>query len=83
MIIVGQPHTLKHLKDIGFKTFPKMFDESYDDIIDNDERLKFIMDEVERLCKLPQETLKQKYIESFDSIKHNADFLKERYAINN
>lgn len=83
MIIVGQPHTLKHLKDIGFKTFPKMFDESYDDIIDNDERLKFIMDEVERLCKLPQENLKQKYIESFDSIKHNTNFLKERYAINN
>lgn len=79
-IIVGQPHTLEYLKDSGFKTFPKMFDESYDNIEDDDERLQFILNEVERLCKLPRENLKQKYIESFDSIKHNMDLVKERYC---
>ena len=35
MIILGQPYTLKHLRKLGFKTFPDMFDESYDEIEDD------------------------------------------------
>ena len=29
-ILLGQPYTLKHLKDKGFETFSEVIDESYD-----------------------------------------------------
>jgi len=50
-IIVGRPHILKHLRDIGYKTFSPFIDESYDDIEDDELRLQKIMDIVEHMCK--------------------------------
>jgi hypothetical protein len=38
-IIVGAPKSIQHLKDKGYKTFSKWFDESYDNIIDHHQRL--------------------------------------------
>jgi len=37
-IIVGPKHTLKYLKELGFKTFDHLWDESYDDA-DQEKRL--------------------------------------------
>lgn len=50
-IIAGRPHILKHLRDIGYKTFSPFIDESYDDIEDDELRLQRIMDIVEHMCK--------------------------------
>lgn len=50
-IILGPPKTLQHLKNLGFKTFSKWWDESYDSIEDHHNRFiavynltKFILD---------------------------------------
>jgi len=38
-IIIGQTGSLKYLKQLGYKTFDKFIDESYDSIINNEERI--------------------------------------------
>lgn len=54
-ILAGPPHSLKHLRRIGYKTFSPMINESYDDITNGVARLLAIVDEVERLSKFSDE----------------------------
>ena len=42
MLVVGTPRTLLTLKELGFKTFPEFFNETYDDEVDPDKRMKLI-----------------------------------------
>lgn len=51
-IIFNRPHTLKHLKSMGFMTFEKWFDESYDDVVDDLQRMEKIVLEVKRLTTI-------------------------------
>jgi len=51
-IIANRPHTLKVIRQFGFLTFNKWFDESYDDIEDDWQRLDAIAKEVNRLSKI-------------------------------
>ena len=81
MIILGQPYSLKHLRKSGFKTFPDMFDESYDEIEDDNERFFTVMDQVEKLCHEPYETLYERYVKCFDSILHNQEVIKKKYNL--
>tara|TARA_Y100001963_G_C6783167_1_gene451101 strand:+ start:174 stop:1589 length:1416 start_codon:yes stop_codon:yes gene_type:complete len=77
-ILMAAPHSLKYLKEFGYKTFPKIFDESYDDIEDTVERLFFIVDEVERVCNLKSNKLHELYVDyALPIIRHNQqNFLK-------
>ena len=43
-IIIGQRHSLSRLRDIGYKTFHTIWDESYDMIEDPKERMTAIID---------------------------------------
>ena len=70
-LIFGRPHTLRHLKDIGFKTFDNMFDESYDDEMDDLKRYNMVLNEIERLCKCSHEDLQMMYNDSIDIFLHN------------
>lgn len=51
-VIFGRPGIIKGLHKLGFKTFSPYFDESYDDIIDDDERFDAIFNEITRLIHL-------------------------------
>lgn len=51
-ILVSYPKTLKFLRECGYKTFSPYIDESYDEIEDDNLRLKTIVSEIERLCKM-------------------------------
>lgn len=59
-IIVSIPYSLKYLKDLGFKTFDFLIDESYDSILDCNERIKKIVDEVDRLNNMSFENFVNK-----------------------
>jgi hypothetical protein len=74
-ILFGNTGVLRYLKREGFKTSPYMFDESYDDISDNNERFLFVMNEIEKFCQLSYDEKKEKYIKSFDNILHNQKVL--------
>jgi 16S rRNA G1207 methylase RsmC len=51
-VVFGRPGTLKGLHKLGFKTFSPYFNESYDDIIDDNERFDAIFNEITRLINL-------------------------------
>jgi hypothetical protein len=51
-IIHNLAGVLSHLKDMGFLTFERWFDESYDEETDDNKRLIKITDEVKRLSEL-------------------------------
>ena len=50
-ILASTPHSLRGLRALGFLTFSPWIDESYDDIINPNDRLAAITDEVDRLHK--------------------------------
>ena len=51
-IVYGNPNTLKYLKEIGYKTFDKWIDESYDCEFDEEKRSRLIVLEIYKLQKL-------------------------------
>ena len=61
MIIVGNPYTLQALRNIGFKTFPILFDEGYDIIEDPESRMLHIKKEITKLCEMPTTKAHQLY----------------------
>jgi hypothetical protein len=50
-IIFGNPHSLKKLKELGYKTFDKWWDESYDKELDVNSRFKKIISILEEIAK--------------------------------
>jgi len=50
-IIFGNPHSLKKLKELGYKTFDKWWDESYDKELDVNNRFKKIISILEVIAE--------------------------------
>jgi DNA-binding MurR/RpiR family transcriptional regulator len=76
-IIVGTSGIVKYLKSLGFETFPELFDESYDDIVETNKRLVKVMNEVERVCKIPESALKDIYKDLLSKVVHNQNKIFE------
>jgi hypothetical protein len=73
-IVMGQPGILKHLRDMGFKTFHGWWDESYDDIQDPNERFAALLKLYEELNSYSHKTLADMMYEMVDVLEYN--FLK-------
>jgi len=56
-LMISSPYTLKYLKKLGYKTFNKWWDESYDDELDLDTRLNMIIKILEDLNKKSEKEL--------------------------
>jgi len=69
--LVGAPGNLAYLKSYGFRTFDRWIDESYDSEQDPDQRLIKIVDELDKLCKLPESELMKMYNEMQDILEYN------------
>lgn len=69
--LVGAPGNLAYLKGYGFKTFDRWIDESYDLEKDPDQRLKKIVHELDRLCKLNPQDLDTIYQEMQQTLEYN------------
>ena len=71
-IVLGGRGTLKHLKKLGFQTFPELFDESYDSIINHTDRLLAVVDSVEKACKIDDKEFHDIYCrEIIPKVYHN------------
>jgi len=70
-IILSTAYYLKTLKELGFKTFDKWWDESYDLEEDNDLRLKKIFETIRYVSKLTERDVKKIYIDMKDTLYHN------------
>ena len=57
-IVVGPPNSLEYLKSYGFQTFSKYWDESYDKILDANERMDAIIQVVDRISSMGEREYK-------------------------
>ena len=74
-LLVGGPKSLEILKDHGFKTFDPWICEEYDNIIDPFDRMEAILAEIDRLTKLPLDTIQDYMLECNDILEHNRTHL--------
>lgn len=70
-ILVAAPHALEKLRNLGFQTFSRWWDESYDDIEDDQSRLEAICKLVDNLDSHPLEWFQNFYKEAEDVLVHN------------
>jgi nucleoside-diphosphate-sugar epimerase len=73
-IILGNPYTLKYLKEIGFKTFDKWIDESYDNMENVNDRMIHITKE---LCKFKEKSIDELKIireEMYEICEYNKNY---------
>jgi hypothetical protein len=66
-MLLAAPGNLSYLRSYGFKTFDGIIDESYDKIIDNDERIDAVVKQIQWYCNLSSEE-KQNVIERLTPI---------------
>ena len=61
-IVIATPGTLAEIQSFGFETFPELWDESYDSIVDFDQRLNVIIQQVQQFdpAQLNQPIVQQK-----------------------
>jgi hypothetical protein len=78
-IIFGNPYTLLELKNLGFKTFDKWIDESYDNESNTNKRFELAYSEVKRLSEMDIDEIHELYYEMFDVLEHNFNRLVSIY----
>lgn len=79
-MISGNKHSLKKLKEFGYKTFSQWIDESYDNLGSYQERSKAIAKELKRISKLPLDTLISIRKEMEEVVLHNRNLYFKRIA---
>jgi hypothetical protein len=75
-IIVSGPNSLAYFKKLGFKTFDRWWDESYDQEHNHTTRLLKIFDLIDTIGNTPIGELHKKYIEMTDVLEYNFEVLK-------
>lgn len=70
-IIVGPPYTLEYIKSLGFKTFNKWWEESYDQETDHQKRMYLILDLIEKIGNLSFNELQEIYQEMIPTLNYN------------
>lgn len=78
-VYVATPGSLKVLKDKGYKTFDKWWSEEYDNIIDNEERLKAICELYKEMSNWTHEDWKNIVYEMKGTLIHNANLYIKQY----
>jgi hypothetical protein len=76
-VLVSTHGSLKELRRRGYKTFAPYINESYDDIVDDDERLDAIVNEINRLCNLSEQELIQFTYAIKEIVEHNSTHFKQ------
>ena len=75
-IVVAEHNHLKHLHELGYKTFSSIWDESYDSIENTQERFEAVMKLSEDLCSRSLDQLHDMYVSVRDILEHNHNLLK-------
>jgi nucleoside-diphosphate-sugar epimerase len=77
-IILGNPQTIKKLKEMGYKTFDKWWDESYDDELDFKKRIEMITNIIKNFEIKSKEQLIGLRQEMVDVLKHNQEVFRKQ-----
>jgi hypothetical protein len=78
-ILASTPGSLSYLRSYGFQTFSEVWDESYDDIVEHDLRLRAIVREMEKISQWSENEKhkKQKLINSITDYNRKLFFSQE------
>jgi len=71
-IIIGPPYTLKKLRELGYKSFNRCIDESYDSIEDNEERMNAVIELCTNIAAMSLDDIHKLYLELKPEITHNS-----------
>ena len=78
-IHLGSYGVLKYMRSMGYKTFPELFDESYDDIINHTDRLLAVVDSIEKVCKMDEKKFHDIYCkEVIPKVIHNRELVASK-----
>ena len=75
-VVYGRPGVLKRLHYLGFETFPELFDESYDQIEDDQARLSQVVSAIDNFKMVPHNNI---ILEKFE---HNHNLFYNTSSIN-
>ena len=78
-IVFGEPKLLKSLHELGYKTFSQWINEDYDLILNDEERLVFLVKEIERLNSLTYSEWTTMLAEMLPVLQHNVDLHRSKY----
>jgi hypothetical protein len=76
-VAVSTPYFLEDLRKLGYKTFSPFINESYDTIVDNDERMSAVQAELYRIANLSNEEFTQLVEQCHEVAIHNYQCLVE------
>ena len=76
-IIHAQPGALRYLKDIGFKTFDRWWDESYDTEKDHNIRYQKLTDLYLKFSQISHSELADMMFEMYDILEYNKHYYDE------
>ena len=71
-VMVSSVDHQRHLRDLGYQTFGRCIDESYDSITDNQQRFEAVLDTTKSLIHSGLDNLHQLYIDLAPEIQHNS-----------
>jgi hypothetical protein len=74
-IVVGHAYSLELLRDLGYKTFDGIIDESYDQILHNGDRLEAVSAEIVRFLSRSIEEIQADYLRALPIIEHNRNLI--------
>jgi hypothetical protein len=78
-IVYGNQYTLNHLKNLGYQTFDKWIDESYDNEPDRNRRSKMVVEEIKKFENNTIEELTQLRNEMRDVCEYNQKHYKKLF----
>lgn len=80
-VVYGQAGTLEFLRSMGYKTFNRWLDESYDSIQDKDQRYEKIFNLFKKINAMPKAELNDMLCEMLPTLEHNQN-VYEAYVNN-
>jgi len=78
-LVNGNPNTLTHLRSLGFQTFGKWWDESYDTETNFKKRANMIIEQVKILCSKSKEEWVEILKQMEPILKYNQSLLKQKW----
>ncbi len=75
IIVLGNPGSLAMVRQLGFQTFHPYIDESYDEELDPDRRMRMVFAEIDRLCAMTPKDLQAMRQALWPVLVHNARFV--------
>lgn len=78
-VVAAPPKTLEYLRELGFRTFDRWWDESYDQESDHQKRMIKIFSVIDYINSMDIETLKNIYLDMREVLQHNSTTLSKLY----